>query len=141
MVQDAMNRWWWPTLMMFGQSDHDSPNSAELMRWRIKLKSNDELRQKFVNQTVPKVFELGFSLPDDKLKYDEESKNRLFGEIDYEELKRVVSGHGPCNKERLTARIKAHEEGTWVREAAAAYSAKHQVFELLMLIRYLHWTF
>ncbi|GIV57213.1 MAG: phenylacetate-CoA oxygenase subunit PaaA [Rhodothermaceae bacterium] len=127
MLQDAVNRWWWPTLMMFGPHDTDSPNSAELLRWKVKRKTNDELRQHFVNITVPQVQALGLTLPDPELRYDEESGNWITGEIDWEEFWRVVRGHGPCNRERLRARRAAHEEGAWVREAARAYAAKqHQ---------------
>jgi len=124
MAQDALNRWWWPSLMMFGPSDKDSPNSAELTRWGIKKKSNDELRQRFVNQTVVQAKAIGLTIPDADLTYDEETQNWNFGPIDWDEFWRVVKGDGPCNKERLAARNKAHDDGEWVRAAAAAYAAK-----------------
>ena len=125
MVQDAVNRWWWPTLMMFGPSDANSPNSAELLRWRVKRFTNDELRQRFVNLTVPQAQAVNVSLPDPELRYDAASENWHFGQIDWDEFWQVVKGDGPCNRERLAARRKAHEEGGWVREAASAYAAKH----------------
>jgi ring-1,2-phenylacetyl-CoA epoxidase subunit PaaA len=124
MVQDAINRWWWPSLMMFGPHDTDSPNSPTLIRWRIKTRTNDQLRHEFVNELVPELHRLGLSLPDPALRYDEVSGNWLIGPIDWEEFKRVVSGHGPCNKERLAARQKAHDEGRWVREALEAYASR-----------------
>jgi ring-1,2-phenylacetyl-CoA epoxidase subunit PaaA len=125
MVQDAVNRWWWPTLMMFGPSDANSPNSAELLRWRVKRFTNDELRRRFVNLTVPQAQAVNLTLPDPDLKYHEETKNWEFGAIDWEEFRQVISGNGPCNRERLAARRKAHEDGEWVRVAASAYAAKH----------------
>ncbi len=125
MVQDAVNRWWWPTLMMFGPHDNESPNSPVLVRWGIKTKSNDELRQTFVNRMVPELRDLGLSLPDPDLRFDEETGDWATGEIDWEEFWRVVGGNGPCNKERMDARRKAHEEGRWVREALSAYAEKH----------------
>ncbi len=126
MVQDAVNRWWWPSLMMFGPSDKDSPNSAELMRWRVKRESNDTLRQRFVDLTVPQARAVGLTLPDPDLRYDEASSHWLFGEIDWKEFHEVISGNGPCNRERLAARRKAHDDGAWVRAAADAYAAKRQ---------------
>jgi len=125
MVQDAINRWWWPTLMMFGPHDSESKNSPELMRWGVKTRSNDELRQVFVNQMIPDLHTLGLSLPDPALRYDEESGNWLIGPIDWDEFWRVVKGDGPCNRERLEARQRAHDDGRWVREAMAAYAAKY----------------
>jgi ring-1,2-phenylacetyl-CoA epoxidase subunit PaaA len=124
MVQDAVNRWWWPSLMMFGPSDKDSPNSAELLKWRVKRESNDTLRQRFVNLTVPQARAINVSLPDPALKYDPETQNWEFGEIDWDEFYRVIQGNGPCNRERMEARRRAHDEGAWVRDAAAAYAAK-----------------
>jgi len=124
MVQDAINRWWWPTLMMFGPHDSDSPNSAVLIRWGVKTKTNDELRQEFVNKIVPELQTLDLTIPDPDLKYGPESGDWQFGEIDWEEFWRVVQGRGPCNKERMEARQKAHEEGQWVREAMAAYGQR-----------------
>ncbi len=124
MLQDAVNRFWWPSLMMFGPSDKESPNSAELLKWRVKRKTNDELRQRFVNLTVPQAQAIGVTLPDPDLRYDADAKNWDFGEIDWAEFRQVVGGNGPCNAERLAARNKAHEEGQWVREAALAHAAK-----------------
>ena len=124
MAQDSINRWWWPSLMMFGPSDKDSPHSGQLLRWKVKQKSNDELRQRFINMTVPQAHAMGLEIPDPKLKYNEETKNWNFGEIDWAEFKRVINGDGPCNRERLAARNKAHDEGRWVREAATAFANK-----------------
>jgi ring-1,2-phenylacetyl-CoA epoxidase subunit PaaA len=126
MVQDAVNRWWWPSLMMFGPNDKDSPNSAELIKWGVKKKGNDELRQRFVNLTVPQAQAVDLTLPDPKLKYNEETGNWDFGEINWDEFWAVVKGDGPCNRERLAARNKAHDEGAWVRVAAEAYAAKRR---------------
>lgn len=124
MAQDALNRWWWPALMMFGPSDDQSPNSALSMKWKIKRKSNDELRQEFIDKTVPQAEYLGLTIPDPHLKWNEERGHYDFGPIDWEEFYNVISGNGPCNKQRLDARRKAHEEGRWVREAAAAFARK-----------------
>jgi ring-1,2-phenylacetyl-CoA epoxidase subunit PaaA len=126
MAQDAVNRWWWPSLMMFGPSDDASPNSAELLRWRVKQKSNDELRQRYVNLTVPQARAVDLTLPDPDLRYDEDTKNWEIGPIDWDEFWAVVKGHGPCNRERLEARRRANEAGAWVREAADAYAAKQR---------------
>jgi len=125
MIQDAVNRWWWPSLMMFGPSDTDSPNSGELLKWGIKRKSNDELRQRFINLTVPQADAIGVTLPDPDLKLDAESGNWQFGPINWDEFKAVISGDGPCNRERLTAKQTAHAAGAWVRDAALAYAQKH----------------
>ncbi|MFY3315448.1 Phenylacetic acid catabolic protein, partial [Achromobacter ruhlandii] len=124
MVQDSLNRWWWPALMMFGPSDADSPNSAQSMAWKIKLFSNDELRQKMVDQTVPQAEYLGLTIPDPELKWNAERGHYDFGEIDWAEFYAVLKGNGPCNRERLAARVKAHEDGAWVREALVAYADK-----------------
>lgn len=124
MAQDALNRWWFPTMMMFGPPDAESPNSENAMKWRIKRETNDQLRQRFVNQTVPQVEYLGLTVPDPKIKWNEAKKGYDFSEPDWAEFKNVISGNGPCNKERLGARVKAHKEGAWVREAAAAYAKK-----------------
>ena len=124
MAQDAVNRWWWPSLMMFGPSDAESPNSAELLRWGVKQKGNDELRQRFVDLSVPQAIAIGITLPDPDLRYNEETEHWEFGEIDWDEFWAVVKGHGPCNRERLEARRKAHAEGAWVRAAAEAYAKK-----------------
>jgi len=126
MVQDAVNRWWWPSLMMFGPSDANSPNTAELIRWKVKRKTNDELRQRFVNQTVPQAAAVNLTLPDPDLAYDEETDSWKFGRIDWDEFNQVLRGNGPCNRERLAARRTAHDEGAWVREAASAYAAKQR---------------
>src|SRR4051794_28531754 len=125
MAQDALNRWWWPSLMMFGPPDADSPNTAQSMRWRIKRETNDELRQKFVDITVPQADALGLKVPDPALKWNEESGRHDFGEIDWEEFYAVVRGEGPVAKERMKARRDAWEQGAWVREAAAAWAEKH----------------
>ncbi|MBF8257602.1 MAG: phenylacetate-CoA oxygenase, PaaG subunit [Anaerolineales bacterium] len=124
MVQDAVRRWWWPTLMMFGPHDAESPNTPTLVRWGIKTRTNDELRQEFVNQTVPDALTMGLSLPDPELRFDEASGNWRFGEIDWDEFWRVVHGDGPCNRERLEARRAAHDDGLWVRQALEAYAAR-----------------
>ena len=124
MVQDSLNRWWWPALMMFGPSDADSPNSAQSMAWKIKLFSNDELRQKMVDQTVPQAEYLGLTVPDPELKWNAERGHYDFGEIDWSEFYAVLKGNGPCNRERLAARVKAHEDGAWVRDALVAYADK-----------------
>lgn len=124
MVQDALNRWWWPSLMMFGPHDAASPNSAQLIRWGIKTKTNDELRQEFVNKQVPDLLALGLTFPDPDLHYDAASGNWVTGEIDWDEFWRVVKGDGPCNAERMAARRRAHDDGLWVREALAAYAAR-----------------
>ncbi|MGH8288780.1 MAG: 1,2-phenylacetyl-CoA epoxidase subunit PaaA [Steroidobacteraceae bacterium] len=125
MAQDALNRWWWPSLMMFGPSDARSTHTAQSMRWRIKRFTNDELRQKFIDVTVPQAEFLGLAIPDPALRWDEASEHYLVGPIDWSEFKAVLQGNGPCNRERLAARRSAHEAGRWVRDAAAAYAAKH----------------
>ena len=125
MVQDAVNRWWWPSIMMFGPPDDQSPNSAQSMRWGIKRVSNDTLRQKFIDATVEQARVLGVTLPDPDLKWNEERQSYDFGAIDWSEFWRVIGGDGPCNEERLGARVKAWEDGAWVREAALAHAAKH----------------
>jgi ring-1,2-phenylacetyl-CoA epoxidase subunit PaaA len=124
MAQAALDRWWWPSLMMFGPSDSDSKHSAQSMRWKIKRFSNDELRQKFVDTTVPQADFLGLKVPDPALAWDEATQHFRFGPIDWTEFEQVLAGHGPCNRERLEARKEAHDEGRWVREAAAAWAAK-----------------
>jgi ring-1,2-phenylacetyl-CoA epoxidase subunit PaaA len=124
MVQDAVDRWWWPSLMMFGPPDADSTHTAQSMAWKIKRHTNDELRQRFVDMTVPQAEALGVTLPDPDLRWNEERGRHDFGEIDWSELKRVISGDGPCNAERIAVRKAAHEDGAWVREAAAAHAAK-----------------
>ncbi len=124
MCQDAINRWWWPSLMMFGPKDSESTNSDQSMKWKIKRKTNDELRQQFIDMIAEQVKVLGMTLPDDQLKWNEERKHYDFGEINWDEFWNVVKGNGPCNKQRLAARNKAHAEGAWVREAAMAHAAK-----------------
>ncbi len=124
MAQDALNRWWWPSLMMHGPPDSESKHSAQSMQWKIKLFSNDELRQKFVDQTVPQAEYLGLAIPDPDLKWNPARGHYDFGRPDWDEFYRVVQGNGPCNRDRLRTRVEAHEAGAWVREAAAAYAAK-----------------
>jgi ring-1,2-phenylacetyl-CoA epoxidase subunit PaaA len=127
MVQESVNRWWWPVLMMFGPSDKESPNSEELMRWRVKLHSNDSLRQRFVNGSVAQAKAVELTLPDPELRYNEETGNWDFGSIDWDEFWQVVKGHGPCNRDRMGMFHKKHKEGRWVREAAHAYASRHPV--------------
>ncbi|MNJ83838.1 1,2-phenylacetyl-CoA epoxidase, subunit A [compost metagenome] len=129
MAQDALNRWWWPTLMMFGPKDEVSSNSEMSMKWKIKRFSNDELRQRFVDMSMPQIEYLGLTVPDPALKWNEERGHHDFGEIDWEEFWEVVKGNGPCNHQRLETRKKAYEEGEWVREAAMAYADKQQVLK------------
>ncbi len=124
MAQDSLNRWWWPSLMMFGPTDAESTHTAQSMKWKIKLKTNDELRQQFVDITVPQAEILGLTIPDPDLKWNEEREQYDFGAIDWEEFWQVVKGHGPCNKERIAARKNAFEGGAWVREAAIAHAEK-----------------
>lgn len=124
MVQDAVNRWWWPSLMMFGPPDSNSPNSAELLRWKVKKKTNDELRQHFINITIPQANAVDLTLPDPDLQFDPESGNWHFGEINWDEFYSVIKGHGPCNTERMTARRRAHSDGEWVREAARVHARR-----------------
>jgi len=124
MCQDAINRWWWPSLMMFGPKDSESTNTNQSMQWKLKRKTNDELRQQFVDMCAEQVRVLNMALPDKDLKWNAERQHYDFGEIDWNEFWNVVKGNGPCNKERLEARIKAHEGGGWVREAATAYAQK-----------------
>ncbi|MCA1782007.1 MAG: 1,2-phenylacetyl-CoA epoxidase subunit A [Intrasporangiaceae bacterium] len=129
MAQDAVNRWWWPALMMFGPPDSgelaSQGHTAQSMAWGIKRFSNDELRQKFVDMTVPQAERIGLTLPDPDLRWNPETQHYDFGAIDWDELRRVIKGDGPCNAQRLAHRVSAHEEGAWVREAAVAYAAKH----------------
>ncbi len=126
MCQDAINRWWWPSLMMFGPRDSESTNNDQSMKWKIKRKTNDELRQNFVDMIAGQVKVLGMTLPDTALKWNEETKQHDFGEINWDEFWNVVRGNGPCNKQRLAARVNAHEEGAWVRDAALAYAEKKE---------------
>ena len=124
MAQDALNRWWWPSVAMFGPPDSDSKHSAQSMAWKIKRHSNDELRQRFIDMTVPQADFLGLRIPDDELRLNPDTGHYEHGPIDWDDFWRVVQGEGPCNAERLAARRKAHEEGAWVREAATAYAEK-----------------
>jgi ring-1,2-phenylacetyl-CoA epoxidase subunit PaaA len=126
MAQDAVDRWWWPSLMMFGPPDDQSPNSAQSMAWKIKRFSNDDLRQKFVDMTVPQSEVLGLSLPDPDLRFDDSTGHYVFGEIDWSEFFEVLKGNGPCNTARIEHRRRAHDEGAWVREAATAYADKQR---------------
>jgi ring-1,2-phenylacetyl-CoA epoxidase subunit PaaA len=129
MVQDAVNRWWWPSLMMFGPPDSESPNSGQSMRWGIKRISNDELRQKFVDATVEQAKLLGVTMPDPELRWNAEREHCDFGSIDWQEFWQVVGGEGPCNRERLAAKVKAWDDGAWVRDAALAYARKQSIKE------------
>lgn len=129
MAQDALNRWWWPALMMFGPHDADSTNSDQSMRWKIKRFTNDELRQKFVDATVPQAQYIGLSIPDPELKWNDEKSGYDFGAIDWDEFWRVIKGGGPMNRDRIAARKKAWEEGAWVREAALAHAEKRKARE------------
>jgi ring-1,2-phenylacetyl-CoA epoxidase subunit PaaA len=126
MAQDALNRWWWPSIMMFGPNDEDSPNSKQSMQWKIKRFSNDELRQRFIDATVPQAELLGLTIPDHDLKLDVETGHYTFGDIDWTEFMEVIKGNGPCSKERLAARVSAHDEGAWVRDAAMAHAQKQK---------------
>ncbi|HAE31375.1 MAG TPA: 1,2-phenylacetyl-CoA epoxidase subunit A [Flavobacteriales bacterium] len=124
MAQDALNRWWWPSLMMFGPTDDESPNTAQSIRWRVKRHTNDQLRQEFIDMTVPQAEYLGLTIPDPDLKWNEEKGVYDFGAIDWEEFWHVVKGNGPCNKDRIRTRKAAKDNGEWVREAANAYAQK-----------------
>ncbi len=131
MAQDALNRWWWPTLMMFGPKDADSGNTELSMKWRIKRFTNDELRQRFVDVSVPQAEYLGLTIPDPDLKFNEETGHYEFGEIDWDEFWKVVKGNGLCSKERIETRKKSFDDGAWVREAATAYHKKRKLREEL----------
>jgi ring-1,2-phenylacetyl-CoA epoxidase subunit PaaA len=126
MAQESLNRFWWPSLMMFGPRDAESPNSDQSMQWKLKRKTNDELRQAFVDQTVPQAELVGLTIPDPNLKWNEERKHYDFGELDWNEFWQVVKGHGPCNKQRIQARLDAWNNGAWVRDAATAYAEKQE---------------
>jgi ring-1,2-phenylacetyl-CoA epoxidase subunit PaaA len=125
MAQDSVDRWWWPSLMMFGPPDKESPNSADLLRWKVKLFSNDDLRQRFIDRTVPQAENIGIRLPDPDLKWNEARQHYDFGKINWDEFYNVIKGNGICNRERLKMRREAHENGAWVREAAMAYASRH----------------
>jgi ring-1,2-phenylacetyl-CoA epoxidase subunit PaaA len=129
MAQDAVNRWWWPSVEMLGPPDAESTHNAQSMAWGIKRFSNDELRQRFVDMVAPQAVVLDLAPPDPKLRWNDERGHYDFGDPDFEELRRVVNGDGPCNRQRIAHHIKAHEDGAWVRDAAAAYAAKHAVTE------------
>jgi ring-1,2-phenylacetyl-CoA epoxidase subunit PaaA len=124
MAQDAVDRYWWPSLMMFGPPDDDSPNSARSMAWGIKRHSNDDLRQRFVDMTAPQAEVLGLTIPDPDLRWNEERGHHGFGEVDFAELFEVIRGNGPCNAQRMAHKVRAHEDGAWVREAATAFADK-----------------
>ncbi|MCB1740417.1 MAG: 1,2-phenylacetyl-CoA epoxidase subunit A, partial [Gammaproteobacteria bacterium] len=126
MAQDALNRWWWPTLMMFGPHDSESAHSAQSMRWKIKRQSNDELRQKFVDQSVPQATFAGLTIPDPDLRWNADRGHYDFGEIDWDEFKRVIAGDGLCNRQRLSHHRQARDEGRWVIEAARAHEARRR---------------
>jgi len=126
MAQDALNRWWWPSLMMFGPPDAQSAHTDTSMRWKIKRFTNDELRQQFVDATVPQGHHLGLTVPDPALRFDEATGHWVYGEIDWAEFKAVLAGNGPCNRQRLRTRREAHAGGAWVREAALAHAAKRR---------------
>jgi ring-1,2-phenylacetyl-CoA epoxidase subunit PaaA len=126
LMQDAFNRFWWPALMMFGPNDTDSPHSGQSMKWKIKRNSNDELRQKFIDATVPQAEYLGLTIPDDKLRFNAKTGHYEHGEIDWVEFSNVVQGNGPCNKHRLKTRQEDHKEGEWVRDAATAFAEKRR---------------
>jgi ring-1,2-phenylacetyl-CoA epoxidase subunit PaaA len=126
MAQDALDRWWWPSLMMFGPPDGESEHSDQSMRWKIKRFTNDALRQQFVDATVPQGLHLGLTFPDPELRFDEAAGHWRFGAIDWAEFKAVLAGNGPCNRQRMRTRRAAHENGAWVREAALAHAAKRR---------------
>jgi ring-1,2-phenylacetyl-CoA epoxidase subunit PaaA len=124
MAQDALNRWWWPAIMMLGPSDANSPNTEQLMRWKVKLETNDEIRQRFIDRTVPQADFLGLTIPDKDLRFNETTGHYEHGEINWQEFFDVIAGNGPCNKKRLKARVDADKNGAWVRAAASAYASK-----------------
>ncbi len=134
MAQDAMNRWWWPALMMFGPHDTDSPHTGDAVKWKIKRESNDQLRQKFIDKTIPQAELIGLKVPDDKIKLDEKTGHYSIGPINWEEFYSVIKGNGPCNKQRMDHHLKYHEEGAWVREAAEAYKIKKRTKQLAVSI-------
>jgi ring-1,2-phenylacetyl-CoA epoxidase subunit PaaA len=132
MAQDALNRFWWPSIMMFGPHDSDSPNTGNAVKWKIKRETNDELRQKFIDKTVQQAEVIGLTIPDPDLKWNEERGHYDFGEMDWDEFWRVVKGNGPCNKQRINHHKKAHKEGAWVREAAYAYAKKQKEKQIVV---------
>ncbi len=127
MAQDALNRWWWPAIMMLGPSDDSSPNSDELMRWKVKMESNDAIRERFIDRTVPQADYIGLTIPDPDLMFNKETGHYKHGPINWEEFFNVIKGNGPCNKIRLKARVDADRNGRWVREATEAYAAKKRI--------------
>ena len=131
MAQDALNRFWWPSIMMFGPHDSDSPNTGNAVKWKIKRETNDELRQKFIDKTVQQAEVIGLTIPDPDLKWNEAKGHYDFGKMDWDEFWRVVKGNGPCNKQRLNHHKKAHQEGAWVREAAIAFAEKQKTKQLV----------
>jgi ring-1,2-phenylacetyl-CoA epoxidase subunit PaaA len=134
MAQDAMNRWWWPALMMFGPHDTDSPRSSDAVKWKIKRETNDELRQKFIDKTIPQAELIGLKVPDPEAKWNEQTKHYDIGKINWDEFHRVINGNGPCNKQRLDHHIRYHEEGAWVREAAEAHKRKKAKREQVAIV-------
>jgi len=126
MAQDAFNRWWWPSIMMLGPSDDQSPNSEQLMKWKVKMESNDEIRERFIDRTVPQAEFIGLTVPDKDLKFNKETGHYEHGKINWDEFFEVIKGNGPCNAKRLKARVDADKKGAWVRDAAQAYAAKQQ---------------
>ncbi len=127
MAQDALNRWWWPAVMMLGPTEGNSPNTEQTMKWKIKLETNDAIRQRFIDRTVPQADAMGLKIPDDKLVYNETTKHYAYGEPNWNEFFEVIKGNGPCNKKRLDDRNKAHNNGAWVRAAAEAYANKQLI--------------
>ncbi|MDQ3048458.1 MAG: 1,2-phenylacetyl-CoA epoxidase subunit A [Bacteroidota bacterium] len=127
LAQDALNRWWWPSIMMLGPSDDQSPNSEQLMKWKVKMESNDAIRQRFIDRTVPQADFIGLSIPDKDMTFDEKTGHYEHGPINWEEFFDVIKGNGPCNAKRLKARVDADKEGKWVREAAIAYAEKKKM--------------
>jgi ring-1,2-phenylacetyl-CoA epoxidase subunit PaaA len=125
MAQDALDRWWWPSIMMFGPPDAESVHGDQSMRWGIKRFGNDELRQRFIDATVPQAELIGLTVPDPEMRFDEATGHHVHGPIDWDHFWAVVKGNGPCNRQRIATRVGAHDEGAWVREAASAYAAKH----------------
>jgi ring-1,2-phenylacetyl-CoA epoxidase subunit PaaA len=129
MAQDALNRWWWPSMMMLGPTDAESVHTEQSMKWKLKRKTNDELRQQFVDQTVPQADLLGLTIPDPNMKFNEATGHYDYGDMDWDEFWQVVKGHGPCNKARMEARRNAWDNGKWVRDAAMAYAGKQKNLE------------
>jgi ring-1,2-phenylacetyl-CoA epoxidase subunit PaaA len=131
MAQDALNRWWWPSIMMLGPSDDQSPNSEQLMRWKVKMESNDAIRERFIDRTVPQAEFIGLKIPDAAMKFNAETGHYEHGAINWDEFFDVIKGNGPCNVKRLKDRVEADKKGYWVREAATAYAAKQAKEKLI----------